>query len=357
MDPAFSFDQLQLSKRNHGLLLEALRYPITPPGMHYTLVHYDVPALDAASWQLSVGGLVEEPFELSYDELVELPSVEATVTLECAGNGRSGITPDMHSVQWHDEAVATAVWKGTHLGALLERARVKSSAVEIVFSAPDRGFEDETEQSFARSLTVQQALGGDAILAYAMNGAPIPPQHGYPVRLIVPGWYGMASVKWLMSIVAVASPFRGHHQAIAYRLRQKPEEPGEPITRILPRALMVPPGIPTFFGRHRTIDLGGCLLEGRAWSGMGPIASVEVSADGGATWDEARVERELDSPWAWCRWTYLWRPETVGEYELRCRARDEAGNSQPDVATPNLGGYCNNAAQRVAVTVRARPGE
>jgi DMSO/TMAO reductase YedYZ molybdopterin-dependent catalytic subunit len=355
MDGSFSFEQLQLSKRNHGFLLEALRYPLTPPGLHYTLVHYDVPAVDAAAWRLSIGGLVERPFELGYSELRALPAVETPVTLECAGNGRSGITPAVPSVQWHDEAIGTAAWTGARLSPLLERAGLRDGAVEIVFSASDRGLEDEVEQCYARSLTVQQALEGDVLLAYEMNGAPLPPQHGYPVRLVVPGWYGMASVKWLTSIEAVGAPFQGHQQAVAYRLSHAAGEAGEPVTRILPRALMVPPGIPDFFDRRRTVDLGECRLEGRAWSGHAEVTSVEVSLDGGESWNEAAIERDVDSRWAWRRWTYLWEPELAGEYELCCRARDAAGNTQPDTVIPNLGGYCNNAVQRVAVTVRPRP--
>ena len=142
---------------------------------------------------------------------------------------------------------------------------------------------------------------------------------------------------------------------MSYRLRQQESEEGAPLTRMLPRALLVPPGIPDFPTRSRTVAAGPCLLEGRAWSGWGPISAVEVSTDGGRTWSAARVERDVDSPWAWCRWSLDWEA-TPGSHELRCRARDAAGNSQPDEPAWNLGGYANNAVQRVAVTVVAPQG-
>jgi DMSO/TMAO reductase YedYZ molybdopterin-dependent catalytic subunit len=350
-DP-FSLEELELAKRNHGLPLEALRYPITPPGLHYVLTHYDTPAIDPDSWRLLIGGLVEHPRELSLDDLRAMQSVEAAVTLECAGNGRGRLHPRPFSMPWLEDGVGTARWKGAPLRPLLEEARILTSALELVFRGPDRGFEGGTEQAYERSLGIREALESDALLAYEMNGAPVPPQHGSPVRLIVPGWYGMASVKWLVSIEAVGKPFRGHYQAVAYRVRREPDEEGIPVTRILPRAVMIPPGIPSFPERRHTVDLGEVLLEGRAWSGQAAVEAVEVSADGGVTWVEATIERDLDSPWAWCRWRSRWTPEGPGEYELACRARDAAGNAQPLEQVYNLGGYVNNAVQRVRVTVR-----
>jgi DMSO/TMAO reductase YedYZ molybdopterin-dependent catalytic subunit len=204
---------------------------------------------------------------------------------------------------------------------------------------------------FARSLTVEQALEAGAILAYEIDGRPLPPQHGFPLRLVVPGWYGMTNVKWLASIDAVAEPFTGHQQLGAYRLwADDGDSAGVALTRMLPRALMAPPGVPDFPTRQRTLAPGPCSIEGRAWSGWGAIEAVSVSTDGGRSWNEARLDRDVDSPWAWCRWTYQW-DAMAGEHELRCRARDAAGNVQPDEATWNRGGYANNAVQRVPVTV------
>ena len=181
-----------------------------------------------------------------------------------------------------------------------------------------------------------------------MNGAPLPPQHGFPLRLVVPGWYGMTSVKWLTTIELVTEPFTGYQQMQSYRLRQHEDDEGDPLSRMLPRSLMVPPGRPEFFTRERFVD-GPCTIQGRAWSGHGEIASVEVSADGGETWEQAALD-EADGRWAWRGWSYEWAPEP-GTYELCCRTRDAAGNEQPVEPEWNLGGYANNAVQRVPVTV------
>jgi DMSO/TMAO reductase YedYZ molybdopterin-dependent catalytic subunit len=170
--------------------------------------------------------------------------------------------------------------------------------------------------------------------------------------VIVPGWYGMANVKWLASITVASEPFGGYQQERAYRLRRNEADEGEPLTRMLPRALMVPPGVPHFLPRERVLSLAPCRLEGRAWSGFAPIAGVEVSADGGETWTAAALDGQApDSSWAWRRWTFEWHPRAPGEHVLACRARDEAGNVQPTQPTWNVGGYANNAVQRVRVTV------
>jgi sulfane dehydrogenase subunit SoxC len=191
------------------------------------------------------------------------------------------------------------------------------------------------------------------VLAYEMNGQPLLPQHGFPLRMVVPGWYGMTNVKWLEGIEAVGEPFSGYQQTQGYRLRQDENDDGEPVSRMLPRALMVPPGDPDFFTRERIVKVGACSLAGRAWSGRGAVVSVEVSTDGGTTWDEATLAPEGDSRWAWRGWAHEWVPEGAGTYELCCRARDDAGNEQPVEAAWNLGGYSNNAVQRIPVTVAA----
>jgi DMSO/TMAO reductase YedYZ molybdopterin-dependent catalytic subunit len=189
------------------------------------------------------------------------------------------------------------------------------------------------------------------LLAYEINGEPLPPQHGFPLRLVVPGWYGMTNVKWLREIELLAGPFRGYQQERGYRFRQAEEEPGTPVTRMAPRSLMVPPGIPDFLTRQRFLSLGPCRLEGRAWSGVAPVERVDVSLDGGETWRLAELGQAL-SPTAWAPWTYAWTPDGPGTFELCCLARDAAGNEQPLDPPWNLGGYANNAVQRVTVTVR-----
>jgi DMSO/TMAO reductase YedYZ molybdopterin-dependent catalytic subunit len=186
-----------------------------------------------------------------------------------------------------------------------------------------------------------------------MNGAAIPPQHGFPLRLVVPGWYGMTNVKWLTAITVGEEPFAGYQVATAYRFRQSEDEEGRPVTRMRPRSLMVPPGIPDFFTRERVVDgSGAVMLEGRAWSGRAPIARVEVSDDGGETWADAELVRDLPDAFAWSGWSARWEPASTGAYTLCCRATDATGEAQPLQPAWNLGGYENNAVQRVPVVVR-----
>jgi sulfane dehydrogenase subunit SoxC len=349
--PELTLEELQLAARNHALPLEALRYDVTPAGLHYVLTHYDIPAVDLSDWRLKVTGLVRDELALTLDEFRALPIVRLPVTMECAGNGRALLAPRAPSQPWLVEAVGTAEWGGTPLRLLLEEAGADDAAKEVLFTGLDRGVEGGVEQSYERSLPVADALRDEVLLAYEMNGQPLPLQHGSPLRLVVPGWYGMASVKWLEQITVLDRPFDGFQQRQSYRLRRLEDEEGDALSRILPRALMVPPGIPEFLTRERLVDQGPCLITGRAWSGHGPIAEVRVSSDGGDTWHSAEVA-DQPNPWTWVEWRYVWEPASPGRYELACRARDAAGNEQPLEAPWNLGGYANNAVQRIPVLVR-----
>ena len=342
-----SLEELQLAARNHGMPLEALRWPVTPVGLHYLLTHYDVPVVDPGSWRLAVLG--EQELELSLDELRTRPATELTVTMECAGNGRARFDPRPVSQPWLNEAIGTARWRGTALRPLLEEAGVPDATVEVLLTGLDRGVEGGEEQAFQRSLPLDEALRDEVLLAYEMNGAPLLPQHGFPLRVIVPGWYGMTNVKWLGRIEFLETPFAGYQNSQGYRLRQTEDDEGVPLDRMRPRSLMVPPGIPEFLSRDRFLEAGEVLLEGRAWSGHAPIASVEVSADGGSTWALAELEPDGER-WAWRGWTYRWQAEH-GDHLLCSRARDEVGNEQPLEMPWNVGGYANNAVQTVRVTV------
>jgi len=342
-----SLEELQLAARNHGMPLEALRWPVTPVGLHYLLTHYDVPVVDPGSWRLAVHG--ERELELSLDELRTRPATELTVTMECAGNGRARFDPRPVSQPWLNEAIGTARWRGTALRPLLEEAGVPDATVEVLLTGLDRGVEGGEEQAFQRSLPLDEALRDEVLLAYEMNGAPLLPQHGFPLRVIVPGWYGMTNVKWLGRIEFLETPFAGYQNSQGYRLRQTEDDEGVPLDRMRPRSLMVPPGIPEFLSRDRFLEAGEVLLEGRAWSGHAPIASVEVSADGGSNWALAELEPDGER-WAWRGWTYRWQAEH-GDNVLCSRARDEAGNEQPLEMPWNVGGYANNAVQTVRVTV------
>jgi DMSO/TMAO reductase YedYZ molybdopterin-dependent catalytic subunit len=350
LDAQISLEELQLAARNHGLPLEALRHDVTPLGLHYLLTHFDIPHVDEASWRLGVGGSVARPLTLTLADLKARPSVTRAVTLECAGNGRALYAPRPLSQPWLQEAVGTAEWTGTPLAALLEEAGTAEAVVEVVFTGLDRGIQGEIEHLYERSLTLEEARRDEVMLAYAINGQPLPPQHGFPLRLIVPGWYGMTHVKWLQAITAVTEPFTGWQQDVAYHVRESEDEQGEPVTRILPRALMIPPGFPDFLSRNRFVDAGAVWLRGRAWSGWGPVARVEVSTDGGDTWGDAVVHDPVGE-FAWSGWAFEWDAKP-GEHELSCRATDERGNTQPLVADWNCDGVCNNGVQRVRVVVR-----
>jgi DMSO/TMAO reductase YedYZ molybdopterin-dependent catalytic subunit len=252
------------------------------------------------------------------------------------------------SQPWLNEAVGTAEWTGTPLRALLDDAGIEPGSVEILFTGADHGIEKGHEHDYARSLSVEDATRPDVLLAYEMNGRPLEPQHGSPLRLLVPGWYGMTHVKWLVRIDALTEPFDGYQQKIAYWYKQAPEDPGEPVTRIRPRALMVPPGFPDFLTRARTVERGRVELAGRAWSGMAPIARVQVGVDG--TWSDATLGRSL-GPFAWRPWSFAWEA-IPGEHVLACRAFDDAGNAQPLEQPWNVQGMGNNLVQRVPVVVR-----
>jgi sulfane dehydrogenase subunit SoxC len=347
--PDISLDELQLAVRNHSMPLEALRYDVTPVGMHYLLIHWDIPYVDAAAWQLTIGGAVQRPLTLTLDDLKALPRVSSQVTLECAGNGRALFSPRPISQPWLLEAVGNAEWTGTPLRGLLEAAGPLDNAVEVVFTGLDRGVQGGIEQLYERSVSVPDASRPEVLLAYEMNGRPLAPQHGFPLRLVIPGWYGMAHVKWLRSITLVDEPFHGYQQEPAYHLAASDDDPGSPVSRMLPRSLMVPPGVPDFISRIRYLKPGTSVIEGRAWSGQGQIKRVEVSIDGGVSWADAELKPPV-SEFAWRSWQHTWQA-AEGEYELCCRAEDAVGNAQPLTAAWNAQGLCNNVVQRVRVVV------
>lgn len=345
-DGPLTFEELQLATRNRGMPLEALRYDVTPVGLHYLLTHFDIPKIAAADWRLSITG-VDDPAELTYEEIRAMPASTLAVTMECAGNGRAKLHPRPMSNPWINEAIGTAEWTGTSLWPILERAGLPHNAVELIFTGADPGIQGNVEQFYERSLTLAEARRPEVMLVYEMNGRPLEPQHGFPVRLIVPGWYGMTSVKWLVSIRTATEPFHGY-QMTSYRYRAASGEVGEPVQRMRARALMIPPGIPDFFSRHRMVGAGRVLLVGRAWSGEGSIDRVEVGVDG--SWADAVLEPAAGD-FAWRAWSFEW-DALPGEHVLSCRATDSAGNTQPTEAPWNAGGFGNNMAQQVPVTVR-----
>jgi len=347
-DDPLSLEELQLAARNRGMPLEALRYDVTPTGLHYLLIHFDIPFVDPDSWRLEIGGAIERPVTLTLDDIRALPQHTLRVTLECAGNGRARFSPRPLSQPWLYEAVGTADWTGTPVWPLLERAGLAEDAVEVVFTGADHGSQADVEHDYARSLTIAELRRPEVMLVYGMNGRPIEPQHGFPLRLLVPGWYGMTSVKWLTSIEAVREPFRGYQQDPSYWYHTDDDDPGTPVDRMRVRALMVPPGVPDFFTRRRLVDAGRVAIVGRAWSGVAPVTRVEVGVDG--VWSDAQLH-DGAGDFAWRGWEYEWQADR-GEHTLSCRATDSAGNVQPLEQPWNTQGMGNNSVQTVPVTVR-----
>jgi len=340
--------ELGQAARNHGMHLEGLRYDVTPIGMHYLVIHFDIPPADDSSWTVDVDGLVERPMTLSMNDIRSRPAVTRRVTMECAGNGRVLMPPRAESQPWLLDAVGNSEWTGTPLSPILEDAAIRPDAVDLVFTGADHGIQGDVEQDYQWGFALGDIMRDDVLLAYELNGHPLPPQHGFPIRLLVPDWYGMCSVKWLRRITAIAEPFDGF-QLSSYRIRQDPDAAGEPVTKKAVRALMVPPGFTGFPARERFLDEGPCHLIGRAWSGWGHVVRVETCVDG--TWSDADLGPEPASPWSWREWSFDWTA-APGEHELLVRATDAAGNVQPLDPPWNHGGFMNNMVQRVGVTVR-----
>ncbi|MEO8716875.1 MAG: sulfite oxidase [Burkholderiales bacterium] len=343
----YTLEEVALAARNSGMPLEASRHDVTPVGLHYCLIHFDIPELAPPAWKLQVGGLVQRPLELSLEELRALPARTARVTLECAGNGRAQLSPRYPSIPWIEEGVSTAEWTGVSLGAVLDAAGLRANAREVVFWGADRGIDRGLEHPFARSLVPDEARRADVLLAYEMNGQPLPPQHGYPLRLVVPRWYGMASVKWLVRIEAIDRAFDGVQQAHSYHFRKAAGERGLPCTRMRVNSLLAPPGVPDFYTRRRVLQAGRVAIRGRAWSGEGAVARLEFAVDG--EWRDAQLDAP-PSAYAWQSWSASW-DAAAGEHELACRATDDRGNAQPLAPPWDVTGFGNNAVQRVAVTV------
>ena len=346
----FAREEVALANRNPGMPLEALRHDLTPQGLHYLLSHFDIPAVDAEAWRLSLGGHVQAECSVSLAQLKQMPTRTLRVTLECAGNGRAGMSPRYPSMPWIGEAVGTAEWTGTPLRCLLEQARPTLLASEVAFLGLDRGFDRGIEHHYGRSLKLEHAMSDEVLVVHAMNGLPLLPQHGHPCRLLVPGWYGMASVKWLSRIEVLDRPFDGFQQAVGYHYRKSAADPGVPVTTLRVRSLMVPPGIPDWYTRRRLVEAGPVELGGRAWAGGGaPVTRVEFAVDG--QWRDARLALPGEHRYAWRAWTCTWEA-APGEHLLQCRAHAADGSVQPLQPDWNTSGMGNNTVQSVQVTVR-----
>jgi DMSO/TMAO reductase YedYZ molybdopterin-dependent catalytic subunit len=321
---------------------------VTPTARFYRRNHFPIPVLHDAAWRLDIGGMVHRSLRLSLHQLTQLPAETMVVTLECAGNGRAMFEPPTPGVQWGPGAVSTAEWTGPRLADVLERAGIQPGAREVIFSGADRGTVDGSPQPirFERSLSVADALASDALLAYAMNGQPLSARHGYPLRLVVPGWYAVASVKWLSDIRVVAEPFSGFFQAehYVYEWDRGGTAVAEPVRLQQVRALITRPA------SGQELSCGGLIIRGVAWSGAAPIVRVEVSVDAGR-WQKARLVGE-PAAYGWQQWEFLASGLQPGEASIRARATDLAGRVQPERPEHNRLGYAANFIHEVRVLLR-----
>ncbi len=314
---------------------------LTPAELFYVRSHFPVPTLEPASYELRIDGAVETPVSLGYDELRDLPSRTLVATLECAGNGRVFLVPRVGGAQWELGAVGNAEWTGVPLSVLLERAGLDEDACEIVLEGADRGTPTEPpvppgQTSYARSLPRDKALRPEVLIAYQMNDRDLTPAHGYPVRAVVAGHYGMASVKWLTHVHAMRQPFRGYWQSSDYAYWDDMD--GQPVRRALG-----PLKLKSEIARPRAYETLAANrvypVFGAAWAGETEVAAIAVSTDGGRTWDDAEFVDAVQ-PYAWRRWTYDWlTPEEPGRYTLMARAAGADGTVQPDTHDERYGSY------------------
>jgi sulfite oxidase len=332
---------------NEETPLHVLGEPVTPTEHFYRRSNFSVPEIDAAAWSLAIGGDVRTPLTLSLDDLQALPSRTVTMTMECAGNARAFVTPLPPGQPWALGAVSTGTFTGVPLRDVLERAGMGERGVEVYFTGADSGdVSPGRTVRFERSLPLDRAMHPDVLLAWEMNGEPLAPRYGYPLRLVVPGWYGVASVKWLTDIRVIDTPFQGHFQSERYIYVGEPGiADGTPVTSMRVRTLIVHPAEdePVAAGATTTI-------RGTAWSGEAPVARVEVSVDGGATWQDGDLGT-APSPYAAVPWSLEWTPVAAGRHVLLARATDAAGNIQPMHPVWNELGYGNNAVHRLQVDV------
>ena len=325
---------------------------ITPTERFYVRTHFPVPKIDAVQWRLRIEGEVEKAFEISEKELLSLETRTMAVTLECAGNNRIFLEPKVKGVQWELGAVGNAEWTGVPLSVLLDRAGVKSNANEVILEGADAGTVDDAKAPrgdirFARSIPLEKARR-DVLLVHTMNGERLKPEHGFPLRAIVPGWYAMASIKWLRRIVVTDTPFNGYYQTLDYAYWSK----GDGSPTLVPLSLMELKAEIASPANGSTVPADSKVrVHGAAWGGN--ITKVEISADGGKSWNAAELLPDGNHPFAWKRWQWTWQtPKTPGaKCTLMARATDASGRTQPTTRDPDRGTYMISHLLPIEVTV------
>jgi DMSO/TMAO reductase YedYZ molybdopterin-dependent catalytic subunit len=334
--------------------LDSVRSWVTPTRLFFVRNHFAVPELNLATWRLSVEGCVRLRRVWTWDELMDLPERTVFATVECAGNGRSFLAERQSGVQWGAGAVGHAEWTGVPLKLVLERSGLEPDALEVLFEGADVGTEPDhpAPMPFARSLPLSKALHPDTLLANRMNGEVLDPNHGYPLRLFAPGWYGVASVKWLRRIEVVNKPFRGYFQSVKYTVQRRTERglETEVVGPMMPKSEIIRPRDGDVLG------LGGNRFFGVSWAGEESVSRVDVSTDGGTTWNDATLVGP-QAPYSWTLWEYLWEADSPGEHTVLVRATSSGGRVQPVDHDSLNGGYLIHHSRplslRVAVFHRA----
>ncbi|GGO25055.1 sulfite oxidase [Deinococcus humi] len=329
---------------------------ITPGESVYVRSHFPAPELNAESWRLRLGGQVDTPLELSLSDLRAMPAHTVAATMECAGNGRVYLSPRMPGVQWDLGAVGTAEWMGVLLRDVLGQAGVQAGALEVVLEGADCGTLTDPGRTpgnihYARSLPLAKAQD-DVLLAYAMNGQPLTRDHGFPLRAVVPGWFGMAAVKWLTTLHVTDTPYQGFFQTVDYSFWQSRDGLSPqmvPLTTMLVKAQIARPA------PHDCVPAASVFeVVGTAWTGQGDVTRVEVSSDSGQTWAEAEL---VDPPQTgvWRRWRFEWQtPQQPGTVTLMARATDSAGRTQESGHDVGRGGYMINFPLPITVHLRGQ---
>ncbi len=333
--------------------LEGLRGWVTPNCLFFVRNHFEAPVIDLPSWRLRIEGSVARPAEWTWEQLLALPPRSVFATVECAGNGRSFLQQKAAGVQWGAGAIGHAEWTGVPLFRLLEQAGIRPNAVEILFEGCDQGSESDHPEPmyFARSLPLAKALDRDTLLATHMNGELLSASHGFPLRLFVPGWYGVSSVKWLRRIEVLDRPFHGYYQSVKYTVRRAAPSGLETVV-VGPMAVkseLIRPSAGAELG------VGTNRLFGVAWAGEEAVARVEVSIDGGRNWSDAELIGPR-TPYCWTLWEYLWEAAEPGEYSLLTRAVSTSGRTQPSQHDPLHGGYLIHHSRPIPVRVERRSG-
>jgi DMSO/TMAO reductase YedYZ molybdopterin-dependent catalytic subunit len=326
---------------------------LTPAEHFFVRNHMHEPStVDASTWRLSIGGEVEKPYTITLAELARFEVHSVVNTLECAGNGRAFHNPKVPGVQWQRGAVGTGRFSGPRLHALLQRAGVKANGRHVMF----RGLDEIPGKvpPFIRSISIEKAADPDTLVATQLNGAPLPKHNGFPARAMVPGWIGAASCKWLTEIKVLDKEFEGNFMSPGYRIPNQPLKPGEavkpeathPVTTLNVKSILTAPL------EGSTAPSRMLTIKGVAWAGEAEVTRVDVSTDGGTSWQAAELGKD-HARYAWRLFQYKWKAPKAGDFTILARAADSQGRTQPATPVWNPSGYLNNAIDQVKIHVPA----